>query len=161
MRHREGERVSVEVGDEAPDFELPDQHRRPVRLSSFRGSKNVVLVFYPMSFTPTCEGELCAIRDRIGDFSGDGVQTLAVSVDSGPAHAKWAQEQGYTFPLLADFWPHGEVARAYGVFDERVGLALRGTFVIDRQGRVAYKVVNPFPDARDLEEYRKVLAELG
>jgi peroxiredoxin len=152
--------MSVDVGDQAPDFELPDQDRQPVRLSDFRGAKNVVLVFYPLSFTGVCEGELCAIRDSIADFSGDDVVTLAVSVDSTAVHKKWAEEQGYTFPLLADFWPHGQVASTYGVFDEGSGLSGRGTFIIDKTGAVAYKVVNAIPDARDPEEYRKVLAGL-
>jgi mycoredoxin-dependent peroxiredoxin len=152
--------VSVDVGDEAPDFELQDQERQPVRLSSFRGRKNVVVVFYPMSFTPTCQGELCAIRDSLVDFDGDDVQTLAISCDTSAVHKRWAQEQGYRFPLLADFWPHGEVAKAYGVLDEERGLALRGTFIVDRQGKVAYKVVNAIPDPRDLDEYRKALAGL-
>ena len=150
----------VDVGDLAPDFELMDQDRNPVRLSSFRGSKNVVVVFYPLAFTGVCQGELCAIRDEIADFSNDDVQTLAISVDSGPVHAKWAAEQGYTFPLLADFWPHGAVARDYGVFNEDIGLAVRGTFIVDKDGKVAYKVVNAIPDARDQEEYKKVLASL-
>ena len=152
--------MSVDVGDEAPDFELQDQDRRPVRLSSFRGRKKVVVVFYPLSFTGVCQGELCAIRDSIADFDSDDVQTLAISCDSGPTHARWAAEQGYTFPLLADFWPHGEVARAYGVLDEASGLALRGTFIVDLDGTVAYKVVNAIPDARDLDEYKAVLARL-
>ncbi|MGB8649591.1 MAG: peroxiredoxin [Mycobacteriales bacterium] len=151
----------VDVGDLAPDFELRDQDRNPVQLSSFRGRKNVVIVFYPLAFTGVCQGELCAIRDEIADFSNDEVQTLAISVDSGPVHAKWAQEQGYTFPLLADFWPHGAVARDYGVFNEDLGLAVRGTFIVDKQGRVAYKVVNAIPDARDQDEYKKVLASLA
>ena len=88
------------------------------------------------------------------------MQTLAISVDSGPTHARWAADQGYTFPLLADFWPHGEVARAYGVFDEERGLALRGTFIVDKQGKVVYKVVNAIKSPRDLDEYRAVLAGL-
>ncbi len=150
----------VDVGDEAPDFELADQDRQPVRLSSYRGSKNVVLVFYPLAFTGTCQGELCAIRDSIEDFSGDDVVTLAVSVDSPPVHKKWADEQGYTFRLLSDFWPHGEVARAYGVLQEDIGLALRGTFIIDRAGIVRYTVVNAIPDPRDQDIYREVLAGL-
>ena len=152
--------MTIEVGDLAPDFELMDQDRIPVRLSSFRGRKSVVIVFYPLSFTGVCEGEMCALRDSIEDFSSDDVQTLAISVDSGPVHAKWAAEQGYTFPLLADFWPHGEVARTYGVLQEDIGLALRGTFIVDKQGAVAYKVVNALPDARDLDDYRAVLAGL-
>ena len=152
--------MAIEVGDEAPDFELEDQDRNPVRLSSFRGSKNVVVVFYPLSFTGVCQGEMCAIRDSIEDFGSADVQTLAISVDSGPVHAKWAAEQEYTFPLLADFWPHGAVAKSYGVLQEDIGLALRGTFIVDKQGLVAYKVVNAIPDARDLDEYRAVLARL-
>ena len=152
--------MSVEVGDLAPDFELQDQHRQPVRLSSYRGEKNVVVVFYPLAFTNTCQGEMCAIRDSIADFDSDDVQTLAISVDSTATHKRWAEEQGYTFPLLADFWPHGEVARSYGVFEEAAGFATRGTFIVDKQGKVAYKVVNAIPDARDLDEYKKVLAGL-
>jgi len=150
----------VDVGDAAPDFELPDGDRTPVRLSSYRGEKNVIVVFYPLAFTGTCQGELCAIRDEIADFSSDDVQTLAISCDSTAVHAKWAAEQGYTFPLLADFWPHGAIATSYGVFDDKNGLALRGTFIIDKQGTVAYKVVTAIPDARDTDEYRRVLAAL-
>ncbi len=153
--------MAVDVGDEAPDFELPDQDRQPVRLSSYRGKKNVVLVFYPLAFTGVCQGELCAIRDSIEDFSSDDVVTLAVSTDGTAVHKKWAEEQGYTFPLLADFWPHGAAAAAYGIFDERSGLALRGTFIIDKSGTIAYRVVKAIPDARDPEEYRKVLASLS
>jgi peroxiredoxin len=151
----------VDIGDQAPDFELKDQDRNTVRLSSFRGQKNVVVVFYPLSFTGVCQGELCAIRDEIADFSNDDVQTLAISVDSAAVHATWAAEQGYAFPLLADFWPHGAVARDYGVLDENSGLALRGTFIIDKQGNVAYKVVNAIPDARDQDAYKQALALLG
>ena len=150
----------VDVGDQAPDFELPDQDRQPVRLSTFRGSKNVIIVFYPLSFTGTCQGELCALRDSIADFSGPGVQTLAISVDSSAVHKRWADEQGYPFPLLADFWPHGSVAAQYGVLQEDIGLALRGTFIVDKLGVVRHKVVNAIPDARDEDTYRQVLAGL-
>jgi peroxiredoxin len=152
--------MTIEVGDQAPDFELNDQNRSPVRLSSFRGDKIVVVVFYPLAFTRVCQSELCAIRDSIADFTSDDVQTLAISVDSSAVHAKWAAEQAYTFPLLADSWPHGAVAQSYGVLQEETGLAQRATFIVDRQGTVAYKVVNAIPDARDLEEYQAVLATL-
>jgi peroxiredoxin len=150
----------VDIGDLAPDFTLDDQDRQPVTLSSFRGSKNVVLVFHPLAFTGICQGELCAIRDQIADFSGDDVQTLAVSVDSSAVHAAWAKEQGYPFPLLADFWPHGAVAKDYGILDDASGLALRATFIIDKQGVVVFKVVNAIPDARDEADYLTVLASL-
>lgn len=152
--------MTLEIGDEAPDFALPDQHRQTVRLADLRGSKNVVVVFFPMAFTGVCTGELCTIRDQIADFDSDDVQTLAISCDAGPSLARFAAEEGYTFPLLSDFWPHGATASAYGVLDEGSGLAVRGTFILDRSGTVVWKVVNGIPDARDADEYRKVLASL-
>jgi peroxiredoxin len=153
--------MTVEVGGVAPDFELKDQHGTPVKLSDFRGRKDVVLVFYPLAFSGVCTGELCAIRDELPTLGGDDVQVLAVSVDSVFAHRAWAEQEKYQFPLLSDFWPHGDVAQAYGVFDDTRGLARRGTFIIDKQGVVRWKVDNAIPDARDLDEYRKALAELS
>ncbi|MCP9949354.1 MULTISPECIES: peroxiredoxin [Actinomadura] len=153
--------MAVDVGDAAPDFELRDQHGAPVRLSGFRGDKNVVLVFYPLAFSGVCTGELCTIRDELPSLGDpDDVQVLAVSVDSMFALRAWSDQKGFDFPLLSDFWPHGGTARDYGVFDEAKGLALRGTFVIDTEGVVRWKVVNAIPDARDIGEYRKALAEL-
>ena len=107
-----------------------------------------------------CAGELGALQDELPSFSNDQVQLLTVSVDSVFAHKVWAEQEGFDFPLLADFWPHGGVAQAYGVFDERKGLALRGTFLIDIEGVVRYKVVNDIPNARNLHEYTKAVAEL-
>lgn len=153
--------MAVNVGDAAPDFELRDQHGAPVRLSGFRGDKNVVLVFYPLAFSGVCTGELCAIRDELPSLGDpDDVQVLAISVDSMFALRAWSDQEGYGFPLLSDFWPHGGTAQRYGVFDEAKGLALRGTFVIDTEGVVRWKVVNAIPDARDIGEYRKALADL-
>ncbi len=152
--------MAVEVGDEAPDFELNDQHNSPVRLSNFRGRKNVVLVFYPWAFTRVCTGELCAIRDELPSFQNDDVAVLSISVDSVMAHRVFADTEGLTYPMLSDFWPHGAVAQAYGVFDAERGAAVRGTFILDRSGIVRWKVVNAIPDARDLERYQKALASL-
>ncbi|WP_121437585.1 peroxiredoxin [Actinomadura pelletieri] len=155
--------MALEVGDRAPDFELKDHHGTPVRLSDFRADgqgKNVVLVFYPLAFSGVCTGELCQIRDELSTLGGDGVQVLAVSVDSMFALRAWADQEKYQFPLLSDFWPHGETARRYGVFDEDRGVAQRGTFIIDTEGVVRWKVVNAIPDARDIGEYRKALADL-
>jgi peroxiredoxin len=148
------------VGTVAPDFELVDQHGTPVRLSSFRGVRNVLLVFYPWSFSRTCTGELCVLRDDLASFQNDDAQLLAISIDSKYVQRQFAEREGFDFPLLADFWPHGEVARRYGVFDEVKGAAVRGTFVIDRSGIVRWSVVRGIPDARDADEYRQVLAEL-
>jgi mycoredoxin-dependent peroxiredoxin len=153
--------MAVEVGDSAPDFELKDQHGTPVRLSDFQGSKTVVLVFYPLAFSGVCTGELCAIRDELPTLGGDDVQVLAVSVDSVFALRTWAEQERYQFPLLSDFWPHGAVAQAYGIFDEKMGVATRGTYIIDKTGVVRWKVENAIPDARDLDEYRKALADIS
>jgi mycoredoxin-dependent peroxiredoxin len=153
--------MAVEVGDEAPDFELTDQHGTPVRLSSFRGTKNVVLVFYPLAFSGRCTSELCALRDEFPEVDRDDVELLTVSVDSTYTHRAWADAQHFGFELLSDFWPHGEVAKLYGVFDSERGLAIRGTFIIDKDGVVRWKVVNPTPQVRDLAEYSKALARLG
>jgi len=153
--------MTVEVGGSAPDFELKDQHGTPVKLSDFRGKKDVVLVFYPLAFSGICTGELCTIRDELPTLGGDDVQVIAVSVDSMFAHRAWGEQENYEFPLLSDFWPHGAVAESYGVFDADKGLATRGTFIIDKQGVVRWKVENAIPDARDIGEYRKALAELS
>jgi peroxiredoxin len=150
----------VDVGDQAPDFALKDQNNQVVSLADFRGVKNVVLVFYPYAFTRVCEGELCAIRDDLGSFENDEVQVLTVSVDTAFAHRVWAEREGFTFPLLADFWPHGAVSQAYGCFDEVRGCSTRGTYVIDRAGVVRWKIVNAIPDGRDQAEYLKALAEV-
>jgi mycoredoxin-dependent peroxiredoxin len=153
--------VSVQIGDEAPDFELKDQTGKPVALSDYRGKKAVVLVFYPASFTGVCEDELCSIRDEIDVFRNDDVETLAVSVDAPAAHRRWAQEQGFEFPLLSDFWPHGHVSQTYGVFDEELGIAVRGTFIIDTSGTVVYTDRNPVPEARDHRTWKTALKEIG
>lgn len=152
--------MALAVGDQAPDFELRDQHGRTVRLSDFEGAKNVVLLFYPFAFTGVCTGELGALRDELPAFQNDEVQLLAVSTDSMHTQRVFSDQEGLDFPLLSDFWPHGEVARAYGVFAEDKGCALRGTFVIDKEGVVRWTVVNGLPDARDLDEYLKALEAL-
>ncbi|MCX5201426.1 peroxiredoxin [Streptomyces sp. NBC_00237] len=152
--------MAIEAGTAAPDFELKDNHGRTVRLSDFKGEKNVVLLFYPFAFTGVCTGELCALRDALPTFQNDDVQLLAVSTDSIHSLRVFAEQEGLEYPLLSDFWPHGNVSRAYGVFDEEKGCAVRGTFVIDKEGTVRWTVVNGLPDARDLNEYVKALDTL-
>jgi mycoredoxin-dependent peroxiredoxin len=161
VAHDQEHPLSVERGDQAPDFELQDQTGQPVRLSDYHGKKAVVLVFYPMAFTRTCEGELCGIRDQIDAFRNDQVETVAVSVDSVPTHRRWAHEQGFDFPLLSDFWPHGEVAARYGVFDERLGVAQRATFIIDADGRVVHTDRSAIPEARDQGAWKAALEGIG
>jgi len=152
--------MSVEVGDLAPDFSLKDQNNQEISLSQFKGEKSVLLVFYPLAFSGICSGELCSLRDDLPRFANDAVQLLTVSVDSVFSHKVWAGQEGFEFPLLSDFWPHGGVAQSYGVFDENKGLALRGTFLIDPEGVVRYKVVNGIPDARNQTEYADEVAKL-
>lgn len=152
--------MPIEVGVAAPDFVLKDQNNQEVRLADFKGSKNVLLVFYPLAFTGTCQGELCAIRDNLNDFANETTQVLSISVDSSYSHKVWADQQGYDFPLLADFWPHGAVAQAYGVFNPEKGFANRGTFLIDREGIVRFAEMNLPGEARDQDGWRKALDAL-
>ncbi|MEV7322677.1 peroxiredoxin [Streptomyces sp. NPDC093970] len=152
--------MAIQVGDKAPDFELKDNHGRSVRLSDFRGEKNVVLLFYPFAFTGVCTGELCELRDNLPRFEDRDTQLLAVSNDSIHTLRVFAEQEGLEYPLLSDFWPHGGTSRDYGVFDEAKGCAVRGTFVIDKEGVVRWTVVNGLPDARDLNEYVSALDAL-
>ncbi|MFG2607707.1 peroxiredoxin [Streptomyces sp. NPDC048514] len=152
--------MAIQVGDKAPDFELKDNHGRTVRLSDLRGEKNVVLLFYPFAFTGVCTGELCELRDNLPKFADRDTLLLAVSNDSIHTLRVFAEQEGLEYPLLSDFWPHGNVSRAYGVFDEDKGCAVRGTFIIDKEGVVRWTVVNGLPDARDLNDYVKALDTL-
>src|SRR5688500_6258402 len=152
--------MAIEAGTKAPDIQLKDQHGQTVRLADFQGEKNVVLLFYPYAFTGVCTGELCALRDELPAFQNDDVQLLAVSCDTPFSLRVFAEQEGLEYPLLSDFWPHGEASRAYGIFDEEKGCPLRGTFVIDKAGVVRWTVVNAIPDARDLNEYAKALEAL-
>lgn len=151
--------MPIEVGTEAPDFLLKDQNNQEVRLSDLRGRRNVLLVFYPLAFTGICQGELCEVRDNLHEYLNDDVQVLTVSVDSVYAHKIWADQEGYQFPLLSDFWPHGAVAQAYEVFNDVAGIANRGTFVIDKAGVVRFAEMNMPGEARDQQGWRKALAE--
>ncbi|MFJ9826335.1 peroxiredoxin [Streptomyces sp. NPDC101160] len=152
--------MAIEIGAEAPDFELKDNHGRTVRLSAFRGERNVVLFFYPFAFTSVCTGELRELRDHLDAFVNDDTQLLAVSNDSIHTLRVYGDQEQLEFPLLSDFWPHGAASRAYGVLDEDKGCAVRGTFVIDKAGTVRWSVVNALPDARDLDDCLKALAAL-
>jgi peroxiredoxin len=152
--------MTISIGSVAPDFELSDQHGNKVSLSSFKGKKNVVLLFIPFAFTGTCTGELCAMRDDLSAFQNENVQLLALSCDSMYTQRIWAEKEGYQFPVLSDFWPHGAVAQSYGIFDEARGCALRGTFIIDKEGVVRWQVVNGLGDARSNDDYKAALAAL-
>jgi peroxiredoxin len=145
----------------APDFELKNQFGESVRLAQFRGVKPVALVFFPLAFTGVCTGELCELRDNLGAFEQQGVELLAVSVDSKATLRVFAEQEGYQFSLLADFWPHGAVAREYGVFLDDRGTAGRATFVIDESGVIRSRFATEAGTPRQLESYLDALKALS
>lgn len=142
--------MPLELGAEAPDFTLRDQHGQAHTLSSLRGQKAVLLAFFPFAFSGVCTGELTGFRDRLGDFETDTTTLMTISCDSVFAQRAFADRDALFFPLLADFWPHGEVSRAYDVFDERSGGPRRSSYVIDKAGRIAFAMHNEPGQARDL-----------
>ncbi len=152
--------MSLIIGDEAPEFSLANQFGETVSLSDFRGRKPVVLVFYPLSFSGICTGELCEIRDNFDRFKNADVELLAVSVDSKYVQKQFAEHENYDFSVLADFWPHGDVAKKYGVFLEESGISNRATFVINKDGVLVAKFVTAPGQARSLDEYDRALASL-
>lgn len=145
--------AGIELGGPAPDFTLRDQFGQDVTLSSYRGTKAVALVFYPAAFSGVCTGELGGIRDHLDEFLTFDTEVLAISCDPIYALRAFSDADGLHFPLLSDFWPHGEVARAYGVFDERTGAAARSSYVVDKEGRLVWSVHHAPPDARNLREH--------
>lgn len=148
----------LEPGALAPDFALVNQFGQTVRLAEIRAANPVTLVFFPLAFSGICQGELCELRDNFAMFQAADMQLVAVSVDSKHTLRAWGEAQSYDFPLLADFWPHGEVAAAYGAFDDAGGVARRATFVIGTDGVIRASFVTPRGQARSLEQYREALA---
>jgi peroxiredoxin len=153
--------MTAEVGELAPDFTLSNQNGEEVTLSSFRGVKPVVLVFYPLSFSGICTGELCELRDNFSVFQSEGVELLAISVDSKYTQKAFAQKEGYDFSVLADFCPHGAVAQQYGVFLDAAGIATRATFVINIDGEISAKFVTAPGQARSFADYQKAVQDLS
>jgi peroxiredoxin len=154
-------KAMIQVGDQAPDFTLGDQNNEEVTLSSFRGSKAVLLIFYPLAFTGICTKELIVVRDDLATFQNDDVQVMTISVDSTYSQKIYSQREGYEFPLLSDFWPHGGVAKEYGVFNEATGFANRGTFLVDKAGVVRFAEMNSPGEGRDPQVWRDAIAALS
>lgn len=150
-----------DIGDFAPDFTLTNQHGENIALSSFRGRSAVALVFFPFAFSGICTGELGEIRDHLDELTAGGAEVLAVSCDHFFANRAFADREGYPFSILSDFWPHGEVTRAYGVFNAEAGAPERATFVIDRDGIVRWRVQRSIGEARDFETFSAALAHHG
>lgn len=149
----------LQPGDRAPDFELRDQNNQRVSLSELlSGGRQVLVVFFPLAFTGTCQGELGHIRDHLPRFVNDAVTTVAVSVGPPPTHKVWSAAQGFLFPILSDFWPHGAVARDYRVFNDERGYADRGTFLVNADGTIAFADVVGPGESRDESLWEKALA---
>jgi peroxiredoxin len=133
--------MAVETGSEAPEFDLQVEGRTRVRLSDFRGRRNVLLVFHPFAFTPVCEEEARDLQENLPAFESAETDVVLVSCDAAPARQAWKRSLGLAYTLASDFWPHGEASRAYGVFDEERGVPIRGTFLIDKSGTVVWSLV--------------------
>ncbi|WP_110240001.1 peroxiredoxin [Nocardioides gilvus] len=140
-------------GGPAPDFTLRDQFGQDVTLSAFRGRKAVAILFYPYAFSGVCTGEMQGVREHLAEFMTFDTEVLAISCDPVYSLRAFADQDGLNFPLLSDFWPHGEVARAYDVFDEAKGAPRRSSYVIDRDGNISWSVHNAMPQSRDLSEH--------
>ena len=152
--------MALAIGSAAPDFELVNQHGEKISLSSFKGKKNVVVLFYPFAFSGICTGELCALRDDLSSFQNENVELIAISCDPMYANKMFAEQEGYKFQVLSDFWPHGAVAKSYGVFEESRGCATRGTFIVGIDGNLKWQVVNSLGEARNVVTYKEALAAL-
>jgi peroxiredoxin len=149
------------IGTAAPDFALRDQHGQEQTLASRRGSRNVLLVFYPFAFTGVCTGELRSLNVNASTWASLDVDVIAMSCDPIPSLRAFADQEKLEIPLVSDFWPHGAVATAYDAFESSLGAAGRATYVIDRHGVIRWSVRSAIPDARDITDYVTALAELG
>ncbi len=149
-----------EIGQPAPELVLPDQTGQDFELASLKGTSGALLVFYPFAFSGLCTGELTELRDEQAAFVDANVQVAAISCDPRYSLRAWSDQERYDFPLLSDFWPHGEAAQRYGVFDESAGKSVRGSFLVDREGVLRWSVVNGPGQARDMAEYKAAVAAL-
>lgn len=153
---------ALQVGDRAPAFSLTDQHGAPVVLSELTATgRSVLLVFYPFAFSGVCTGELQVMTERIDELATENNVLLTVSCDSMYSLRAFADQQSLPLQLLSDFWPHGEVARAFGVFEPNRGCAVRASFLIGADGIITWRVVNAIPYARDVDAYVTAIAALA
>jgi len=150
------------VGDDAPDFELRSHNGGTVKLSDFRGKKNVVLAFHPLAFTPVCANQMRGYESDLTRFEKAGATVLGISIDAQPAKAAWAKTlDSISYDLLSDFHPHGDVAKKYGVFREKEGFSERAVFVIDKSGKIAWSKVYAIPELPNNDELFAALQGLA
>ena len=147
----------LQIGGHAPDFTLRDQFGADVTLSDFSGKKAVAIFFVPFAFSGVCTGEMSGLRDRLDEFVTFDTEVLAISCDPMFAMRQFADTDRLNFPVLSDFWPHGEVTKAFGVFNEHNGAPRRSSYIIDKTGVVRWAVHNDNADGRDLDEHLQQL----
>ena len=153
--------MALQPGDDAPDFELRSHRGGTVRLSSFRGKKNVVLAFHPLAFTPVCATQMSAYESDVRRLEQRDAVILGISIDPQPAKTAWATSLGsISFDLLSDFHPHGEVAQKYGVFRPKEGFSERAVFVVDKDGKIAWSKTYQIPELPSNEECLTALDQL-
>lgn len=149
------------AGEEAPDFELRSHKGGTVKLSDFRGKKNIVLAFHPLAFTPVCANQMRGYESDLAQFEKAGAAVFGISIDAQPAKAAWAKTlDSISYDLLSDFHPHGDVAKKYGVFREKEGFSERAIFVIDKAGRIAWSKVYAIPEQPKNDELLEALQAL-
>jgi peroxiredoxin len=149
----------LNVGDDAPDFELRSHRGGTVKLSDFRGKRKVVVAFHPLAFTPVCAAQMCSYQSDLSRLEAADTSVLGLSIDAQPAKSAWAQTLGpISFDLLSDFYPHGAVAQQYGVFREKDGISDRAIFIVDKQGKIAWARRYEIPDHPDNEDLFAALA---
>lgn len=148
------------IGHPAPPFRLFDQDMNRVLLEDLRGGKALV-VFIPLPFTNTCEGELCTLRDRLAALYHIDARVVAITTHAPPTNKRWSDDNHFGFPILSDYWPHGAVASAYGTFNERLGIADRSTYVLDADGLVRDVITSEFSAAREYDHYVEALTQIA
>jgi peroxiredoxin len=152
--------MAIAVGQTAPDFVLKDQYDKEVKLSDFAGKKSVVIVFYPLDWSPVCTKEhICLVND-MKNFETLDAQVLGVSVDSAWSHKAYAEKMGIKYSLLADFQPRGAVAEKYGVFLPDKGISGRAIAIVGKDGKVAWVKNYDIPVVPDLAEVASALAQV-
>ena len=148
------------VGQPAPEFALKDQNQQEVKLADFRGKKNVVLVFYPLDWSPVCTNEHACFVIEMKQFEQLDAQVMGLSVDSVWSHKAWAEKMGIHYPLLADFHPRGAVASKFGVYLEDKGITARAIAIINKEGKVAWFKQYDIPTVPDVKEVAQALAQV-
>ena len=152
--------MAINVGQPAPDFVLKDQNQKEVKLSDYLGKKNVVIVFYPLDWSPTCTKEHSCFVNDMKDFETLDAEVLGVSVDSAWSHKAYAEKMGIRYPLLADFQPRGEMAEKYGVFLPERGISGRSIFIVNKAGKIAWLKHYDIPLVPDIKEVAGALSQV-